>query len=115
MGACTLQVFVTNFGPEVGASPTPWVPVARDVRLQLKWAAAAAPPPRRALMRRIDDNCTAPFDAWAQQGSPDSPTPAQLAEVHAASEMSEAWVELDASGQLAFTVPPYGVVHLTFE
>ena len=70
-------------------------------------------------MRRIDDNTTTPLGTWVQQGSPGYPTPAQLDALHAASKPSDAWVALQPTGpstaRLTFEVPPYGVVHLSFE
>ena len=78
-------------------------------------------------MRRIDDETTAPYGAWAKMGSPPYPTRAQLAALHVASQMSEEWLDLDLdledegalvegavpAARLFLEVPPYGVVHLT--
>jgi hypothetical protein len=112
-----VQVFITNFGPEQGASPDPWVPVARNVTLQL--VGDGTPPKVSALMRRIDDETTTPLDTWVKQGSPTYPTPAQLDALHEASKPSEAWVELQSSDHhtvsINFEVPAYGVVHLSFD
>jgi len=111
-----LQVFVTNFGPEAGASPSPWVPAARNVSLSLHRAAADGAWPASALLRRIDDSSTAPYDTWARQGKPASLTPAQLAELHAASQTLDSWVPLAVVGEtasLTIELPAYGVAHLT--
>ena len=110
-----LQIFVANFGPEEGASPAPWSPVPRNVSLSLAGVHA-----KGAMLRRIDDATTAPYDAWAKLGSPPYPTAAQVEAVAAASQMSEEWLPLEAAveveGPLAravFEVPAYGVAHLT--
>ena len=111
-----LQVFLANFGPESGASPTPWVPAPRNVSLKVHRAAADGPWPAAALLRRIDDSSTAPYNTWVKQGSPSSLTAAQLAELHAASQMEDTWVSLAVSGEVAtlrLELPAYGVAHVS--
>ena len=66
-----LQVFIVNFGPEAGASPAPWAPVTRNVSLSLAGVRA-----KGAVLRRIDDQTTAPYEAWTKLGSPPYPTAA---------------------------------------
>ena len=114
-----LQLFLSNFGPEAGASGKPWAPRERAVRVTIS-AASGWEPPSRATLRRIDDNATAPHARWVAMGSPRSLTAAQLAELHAASSMPVEYVQLqNASGggpsavTIKLVVPPYGVVHLS--
>lgn len=109
-----LQLFVTNFGPEDGASPAPWVPAERNVSLKMRRDGGTWPP--TALLRRIDDNSTAPYAAWVQQGSPKSLTPAQLAELNAASQTKDVYVSLAVDGEVAtvqLELPAYSVAHLS--
>ena len=113
-----LQVFLSNFGPEAGASPAPWAPVARNVSLTMRRAAADGAWPAAAVLRRIDDNATAPYAAWAGQGKPRSPTPGQIAAMHAASEVRASLVPLAVQGEVAtieLELPPLGVAHLSFD
>lgn len=155
-GGDDIQIFLSNFGPEPGASPKPWPPAARNVTVRLaapagvqendgangswRWGlglrspsvvAGAVPTsdaphdprlvrrwPSSALLRRIDDASTAPLSAWERQGAPDYPTPGQIAQLHAASEMPTSSVEISVdagSGDAILTVelPPYGVAHVS--
>ena len=50
-------------------------------------APLAADAPTSALLRRIDDNSTAPFAAWQAMGSPPYPTKSQLAALHAQGQL----------------------------
>ena len=112
-----LQIFLTNFGPETGASPTPWKPAARNVTLRMTRNASQAKWPAAALLRRIDDNATSPYDAWAKLGSPPYPTQVQLAALHEASQPKTSYVKLSVSGQVAtltLELPPYGVALVSF-
>ena len=123
-----LQLFLTNFGPEEGTSPKPWVPSARNVSLRLARAPSRARPgapsregrvgawPTAALLRRIDDNSTAPLAAWMRMGSPSSLTPTQLAELHAVSQTKDTWLPLVIDGEratLQVELPAYGIAHLS--
>ena len=130
-----LQLFLANFAPMAGATGAPWKPRPRNVSLVLHFqpsasssssaaaAAAAGPtsctPPRRATLQRIDDATTAPRGAWEAMGSPSYPNAAQLAALHAASQVSTQSVELTRAGRgaacaatLTVEVAPHGVVHL---
>ena len=49
-----LQLFLTNFGPEAGASPAPWVPAARNVSLQVRREGGAALGPPAEMARWSD-------------------------------------------------------------
>ena len=64
-----LQLFLSNFGPEKGASPTPWVPTARAVSVVMDASSldGRASWPSSVLLRRLDDTSTAPYDAWIKQ------------------------------------------------
>ena len=53
---------------------------------------------------------------WGKQGKPQSLTPAQLAELHAASQTKDSWVKLAIEGEaasLTIELPAYGVAELT--
>ncbi len=111
-----LQLFLANFGPEEGASPTPWVPGARNVSVTMHRAAADGPWPASAVLRRIDDASTAPYAAWVEQGKPQSLSPEQLAALHAKSQTKDTWVALNVHGEsaiLTLELPAYGVAHVT--
>lgn len=142
-----LQFFLTNFGPQEGASASPWVARPRNVSLRIRVpsvspALAEAPndsgprgdpwdgggahggawharcsAPTRALLRRIDDDATNPWAAWKAQGSPQYPTPAQLAALHEASEVPIQSVGLDVlqagEATIELELPPYGIAHLS--
>ena len=103
-----LQIFVTNFSPMEGATATPKNATAQDISLTIK-AAAGATMPTTAFLWRIDDNSTRAFAAWQDMGSPEYPTPAELAELHDASEMKAEELTVAAGGRLAFHLPPYAV------
>ena len=107
-----LQVFVANFAGEKGTSPAPVAPVSRNVTVVLR---AAADAPTSALLRRIDDNSTAPFAAWQAMGSPPYPTKSQIAALHAASETRDEMRPLAKDGSLTFEVPAYGVVAVSYQ
>lgn len=108
-GINTLKLFASNFGPEYGANPWPWTPVARNVTVMLPGLAATS-----GWLSRIDDQTTAPFAAWQKMGSPQYPNRSQLAVLHAASEMSSQQVHV-FDGRLSFEMPPYSVVYVRFE
>ena len=123
-----LQLFLTNFGPERGATTAPWTPVARNVSVTLGPRAGARHPhdpwprsgrdtwPELVLEQRIDDQATAPLAAWKSMGEPDYPTTEQLARLAAASEMPSRWVALTALSScravLTVELPPQGVAHI---
>ena len=107
-----LQVFVANFAGEKGTAPAPVAPVSRNVTIVLH---AAADAPTSALLRRIDDNSTAPFAAWQAMGSPPYPTKSQIAALHAASETRDEMRPLAKDGSLMFEVPAYGVVAVSYQ
>ena len=118
-----LQILLSNFAPERGASGAPWAPRARNVSLRLI-AAGSAPhcrPAERVQMQRIDDVSTNPRKAWLAMGSPDYPNAKQLAQLHAASEMPKQQLAAARAKQEAnpcastvgpIEIPAYGVVHL---
>jgi len=114
-----VQVFLSNFGPETGASPQPWEPCARNVTVALRPPSEGGVWPASALLQRIDDGTTAPYQAWIEMGSPEYPTHAQLEELHAASVPSSSWLDLavgeDGMATLELELPPYGVAHLAIE
>ena len=144
-----LQVFLSNFGPEAGASAQPWKPRARHVSLRIAWPAppqskppeAAAgsgaaqssaksavkssegcPLTAHALLRRIDDEVTNPWAVWNAQGAPQYLSAAQLAALHAASEVPVQTIALavgkgpspsECLGEVELELPAYGVAHLS--
>jgi xylan 1,4-beta-xylosidase len=113
-----LQLFLANFGPEVGASPSAWVPGARNVTITMHRDASDGPWPSSGLLRRIDDDSTAPYAAWVQMGKPPSLNPSQLAQLHAKSQTKDEWVALAVQGEVAtltLELPEYGVAHLAVQ
>ena len=92
----------------VGATATPINVTTQDITLTIKPAKGATIPPT-AFLWRIDVNSTRGFAAWEEMGSPVYPTPAQLAELHAASEMKAEELTVAGGGTLAFKLPPYAV------
>lgn len=116
-----LQIFVSNFGPEAGATASPWVPKARNVSvsivlpLAVERSESGTTPvhacasfggplatsggggdrvPTQAVLRRIDDTVTNPYARWIAMGSPAYPTPGQVAELHDASHVPTKTVAL---------------------
>ena len=113
-----LQLFLANFGPEAGASPSPWVPCARNVTITMHRDASEGPWPSSGLLRRIDDDSTAPYAAWVQMGKPSSLNPSQLAQLNAKSQIKDEWVALAVQGEVAtltLELPEYGVAHLAVQ
>ena len=113
-----LQLFLANFGPEAGASPSPWIPCARNVTITMHRDASEGPWPSSGLLRRIDDDSTAPYAAWVQMGKPPSLNPSQLAQLNAKSQIKDEWVALAVQGEVAtltLELPEYGVAHLAVQ
>lgn len=115
-----LQLFLSNFGPEEGASPKPWVPVARNVSLTLQSSGTASALPTVALLKRVDDQLTNPRSVWEKDGSPGYPTPLQIAAYHDASAIIASWVDVtvdQAAGtvSLELELPAYGVAVLELD
>ena len=103
-----LQVFVTNFSPMKGATATPKNLTSQEVSLTIK-SAGGTTLPATAFLWRIDDNSTRAYAAWQDMGSPEYPTPAQLADLHDASTMKTEELSVAAGGKIAFHLPPYAV------
>merc|ERR1712062_365966 len=114
LGVSGLQIFVTNFWPMEGASAAPKDPVESSVSVTIT-APEATKVPDTAFLWRIDDNTTRAFAAWQDMGEPTYPTPTQLAELHAASEMKAEQLMVAPGGKLSFSLPPYGIGIVRFE
>lgn len=68
---------------------------------------------------RVDANHSNAFEIWKRMGSPQPPTPTQLAELKRAGELTEAQrlnlVAESGAGLIQFNLPRQGVTLLIFE
>lgn len=79
------------------------------------------PSQRRALLQhyRIDDDHSNAYTAWKAMGSPQSPTPDQVAELQAAGGLqlldSPRWIDLESgAANVNFSLPRHGISLLRF-
>jgi hypothetical protein len=63
-----------------------------------------------ALLYRIDDEATKPYYDWLDMDSPKYLSAAQLAQLHASSEVVAIPMPFDETGSLTFEIPAYGCV-----
>mmetsp|Transcript_34239 Transcript_34239/g.63492 ORF Transcript_34239/g.63492 Transcript_34239/m.63492 type:complete len:554 (-) Transcript_34239:108-1769(-) len=113
-GADGLQLFLANFGPMEGATGTPWKPTARNVTLTISSLPRPSAGKTMALLTMIDDTSTNPYDTWVAMGSPQYPSPAQVAVLHEASKPKQSVVAVGEEGKLSVALEPYGVAHIAF-
>ena len=99
----------------LGATASPPKNVsAADISLTIN-AGPGKKVPRTAFLWRIDDNSTRARGLWEEMGRPHDPTPAQMAALHAASEMKAEELEVSAAGKAqGFQLPPYAVAIVRF-
>lgn len=77
-------------------------------RLDVRFAGARSG--TRARVRFVDQERGSPMPAWRQMGSPQYPSPAQIAELRKTADIAPAIsMRLDRTGSLALDLPPEGV------
>ncbi|WP_221029175.1 GH39 family glycosyl hydrolase [Actomonas aquatica] len=80
----------------------------QSATVRLVWTGGTAP--LYATAQRIDATHANAYTTWREMGEPQEPTPAQIAALHAASQLTSENLRLAADGSVTLTLAPQSVV-----